>query len=305
MNLVPIVFSFDDNLQLQAGVCITSLLENAKPETFYDVFILHDDRCKFPVNGFLEKLHQNYDNFKITYRSVGNAFEGAYEVRGITVATYYRLLIPEIIPEYNKIFYFDVDIIFQNDLFDFYSHIDLKDFYVGGVSTPYSGIAPYVNKVIKMDIAKYICGGTLVMNSKKILEDNLIEDFKKVASENYLYQDQDTLNIVCGDKIKILPPWFGMVGTVCEILANPTQKYYRKEDVDYALHYGIIHYTGYKPWKAWCHNFDIWWEYYRKSIYFDPKFYFEFYNNKIIEYDQVSLWKRVKYLLRYFKTRKW
>ena len=30
MNKVPVVFCFDDNLALPAGVCITSLLENAK-----------------------------------------------------------------------------------------------------------------------------------------------------------------------------------------------------------------------------------------------------------------------------------
>lgn len=305
MNQVPLVFSFDDNLQLPAGVCITSLLENAKEDTFYDIFILHDDYCEYPESGFLEKLHQKYDNFNITYRSVGNAFEGAYEVRGITIAAYYRLLIPEVISEYDKIFYFDVDIIFRNDLSELYSHTNLDDFYIAGVSTPYSDITPYVNRVINMDISKYICSGTLLINSKKIIEDNLVEKFKRVASKNHLYQDQDTLNIVCGDKIKILPPWFGVVGKMYEIISDPNQKYYNKEAVDYALHYGIIHYAGGKPWQGWSHNFDIWWEYYRKSIYFDPIFYLDFYHNKMIEYDQLSLWKRVRYLLRYFKTKKW
>ena len=41
MRTIPILFTFDDKLVLAAGVCITSLLENAAPDTFYDIFILH------------------------------------------------------------------------------------------------------------------------------------------------------------------------------------------------------------------------------------------------------------------------
>ena len=36
MKTVPIVFAFDNNLILPACVCISSLLMNAKEETFYD-----------------------------------------------------------------------------------------------------------------------------------------------------------------------------------------------------------------------------------------------------------------------------
>ena len=41
MNVVPIVFAFDNNLILPACVCISSLMMNAKEDTFYDIFILH------------------------------------------------------------------------------------------------------------------------------------------------------------------------------------------------------------------------------------------------------------------------
>ena len=61
-----------------------------------------------------------------------------------------------------------------------------------------------------------------------------------------------------------------------------------------------IHYNGQKPWKGWCVNFDIWWECYRKSPFYDEKFYFDFFYNKLNEHDQLPLWKRVKILLRYF-----
>ncbi|MBE9392069.1 glycosyltransferase family 8 protein [Elizabethkingia anophelis] len=303
MNKIPIAFCFDDNLLMPAGICLTSLLENAHSDTFYDIFILHDNKSKFPESGYLEKLHNQYQNFNITYRNVGNAFEGAFEIRGITVAAYYRLLIPEVITEYDKIFYFDVDIIFRSDLSEIFMGTDLADYYVAGVSTPYSDLKNYINNTIKMDVDKYICSGTIILNSKKILQDDIISKFKETAKFPWKYQDQDVLNKVCKDKIKLLAPWFGIVGTINEITANIDQKYYGQKDLDLIFNSGTIHYNGAKPWKDWCYNFDIWWEYYRKSIFFDPKFYFEFYHYKLTEYDRLPLWKRIKILLRYFKTR--
>ena len=97
-NIIPIVFCFDYQMELAAGVCITSLLENALPTTFYDIYILHSEVCSF-VNSRINELELVYDNCRITYRSVGLAFDSAFEIRGISVATYYRLLIPELIPE--------------------------------------------------------------------------------------------------------------------------------------------------------------------------------------------------------------
>lgn len=302
MKTVPIVFCFDDNWELPAGVCITSLLLNAKADTFYDIFILHSENATFP-NGRLNELPLKYKNCRITYRCVGNEFQDAFEIREITVATYYRLLIPDIIPEYDKIMYHDVDVIFRNDLSEIYENIDLTDYYVAGVSTPYSDIEDYVRTVIRVDINQYICPGTMIINSKKMRDNNIVIRLKEEAKKCWLFQDMDVLNIVCAGGIKTLPPWFGIVGTVSEILADANQRYYSKQEVDYAIQYGTIHYNGPKPWKNWSPNFDIWWEYYRKSIFFDPKFYYDFYHRKVNEYDLLPLWKRVKILLRYFKTR--
>lgn len=302
MRIVPIVFCFDDNLELPAGVCISSLLLHAAPNTFYDIFILHSDECRFPV-GRLNQLPLHYGNCRINYRTVGREFEQAFEIRGITVAAYYRLLIPELIPEYDKVLYSDVDVIFRDDLAGLYVSTDLEEYYVGGVSTPYSDITDYVEKVIKTPIAQYIASGNLILNSKKLREDGVVECFKEVARLKWKYQDMDTINIVCAGKIKLLPPWFCMTGTTFEILNDVNQKYYPEEVAEYARKHGIIHYNGPKPWNQYCLNFDIWWEYYRKSIFFDPTFYYEFYLGKMNEYDLLPFWKRIKILLRYFKTR--
>jgi len=302
MKKTPIVFCFDDNLLMPAGTCLSSLLKNANSDTFYDIFILHDEKAKFITSKYLEKLRDKYKNFSITYRSVGKAFEDAFEIRGITKACYYRLLIPEIIPEYDKIMYSDVDVIFREDQSDVFFNTNMEDFYVAGVSTPYSDISDYTRNVIKIESSKYIASGNLIFNSKKILEDKILDKFKKLAKKAWKYQDMDVINIACKGKIKYLSPSFCIVVTAAEILSSPEQQYYDKKIAEHASRFGTIHYNGTKPWKTWCVNFDIWWEYYRKSIFFDSKFYFDFYKDKYDEYDKLSLYKRIKILVRYFKN---
>ncbi|MBD1432236.1 glycosyltransferase family 8 protein [Sphingobacterium sp. DN00404] len=306
MKKIPVVFCFDDNLLIPAGVSITSLLENADSNTFYDIFILHDDQAIYPASGFLERLYERYKNTKITYRSVGNQFRDAFEIRGITIPAYYRLLIPDLIPEYDKIMYHDVDVIFRHDLSDIYEKTDMSDYYMAGVLSP--GL--FNKKVTErrvglgLDPRNYILSGNLILNSALLREDKVVFRFKEEAKNNHVHQDMDVINLVCKGKVKILSPIFcGTIELFKLAIHKTKQSVYNLEELHDMQQQGIIHYNGPKPWKSWCPNFDIWWEYHRKSIYYDSKFYFNFFYDKLEEYDRLSLWQRVKLLVRYFKTR--
>lgn len=52
MKTVPIAFAFDNNLVLPACICISSLLMNAKEETFYDIFILYSSKINLHKEQF-------------------------------------------------------------------------------------------------------------------------------------------------------------------------------------------------------------------------------------------------------------
>ena len=114
MNIVPIAFAFDNNLVMPACICISSLMMNANEDTFYDIFILHSASENLDKSD-LDRIPNHYKNCRIQYRTVGNEFDGAFEIRGITTPAYYRLLIPELIPEYDKVLYSDVDVIFRDE----------------------------------------------------------------------------------------------------------------------------------------------------------------------------------------------
>lgn len=304
MKIVPIVFAFDNNLVLPACVCISSLLMNAKEDTFYDIFILHSEKEKLNKTE-LDKVSHYFPNCKIQYRVVDETFDKSFEIRGITTPAYYRLLIPELIPEYDKIIYSDVDVIFRSDLSDFYLNTDMQNYYIAGVNS-FAHLIPENLTYYKrkgMDARGIIYSGNLIFNSKKIIEDNIIPKFRSLATNKYKFQDMDILNIVCNGKIKYLSPEFCLTTYISNwTIYNRSElnKFWTDEIIDRALSKGIVHYNGQKPWKGFCVNFDIWWEYYRKSPFFDEKYYFDFFYSHLNELDQLSLWKRIKILIRYF-----
>ncbi|MBO5172490.1 MAG: glycosyltransferase family 8 protein [Bacteroidaceae bacterium] len=304
MNIIPIAFAFDNNLTFPACVCLSSLMMHAKADTFYDIFILHSEKEMLRTED-LDKLPTFYPNCRITYRTVDNTFDQAFEIRGITMAAYYRLLIPELIPECDKIIYSDVDVIFRDDLSEIYQ-TDIEDYYIAGVDS-IAHLIPdlknYYEQVRHCDSKGQIYSGNLIINSKKILEDKLIALFKEHIGEKYKFQDMDILNIVCNGKIKYLSPSFCLTTYINDFAVNnidALKENWAEVDVRYALEKGIVHFNGQKPWKGFCVNFDIWWEYYRKSPFFDPKYYFDFFYGKLDEQDQLPLMKRIKILVRYF-----
>lgn len=305
MKTIPIVFAFDNNLVLPACVCISSLLMNAKEDTFYDIFILYSEKEKLAKTG-LDKIPHYFPNCKIQYRVVDNTFDTAFEIRGITTPAYYRLLIPELIPEYDKVIYSDVDIIFRMDLSDLYN-LNIDSYYLAatrdlGLNFDEDG-KKYIASVDGLVQGEYLQSGFIVLNSKKMREDHLVSCFRKLSQKKLKYQDQDILNLSCKGHVLFLSLKYNMTDySYYYVNRDPEQivNLFDIHEIKDALKHGNIHYNGHKPWKKYSVNFDIWWEYYRKSPFFDEKYYFDFFYSRLNELDQLSLWKRIKILIRYF-----
>lgn len=305
MRTVPIAFAFDNNLTKAACVCLYSLLTNACKDTFYDIYIMSSNRISLQHDN-IDATASAFQNCKISYIKVDDTFNESFEIRGITTTAYYRLLIPKYITSYDKIIYSDVDVIFRSDLSEIYFNTELDDYYMAGVNS-LAHLIPsykkYYTDKLKLDPAQIIYSGNLIINSKKIREDGIVNEFIKHSNKKYIFQDMDIINLVCKDRIKFLEPKFCLSTFITEwAIRSPKtiSEIWDKQSIDKAMESGIIHYNGQKPWKGYCINFDIWWEYYRKSPVFDEQTYFDFFYGKLNELDQLSLWKRVKILIRYF-----
>lgn len=212
MNKVPIAFAFDNNLILPACICISSLLINANKDTFYDVFILHSSKIRLEKE-MLNRLSMHFDNCKIQYRQVDDSFDSAFEIRGITTAAYYRLLIPELIGEYDKVIYSDVDIIYRMDLFELYQ-LNIDSYYLAatrdlGLNLTEDG-KKYINSIDGLVQGQYLQSGFIMLNCNKMLKDGLINKFRSFATKKLKYQDQDILNLSCSGKVLFLPLKYNM-----------------------------------------------------------------------------------------------
>lgn len=270
---------------------------NAKESTFYDIFILHPASEELKHKE-LDKIPSFYSNCRIQYIAVDDTFAQAYEIRGITTPAYYRLLIPELIPQYDKVLYSDVDVIFRTDLSLLYA-TDLFDNYIAatydlGLCLSNDG-REYIESIKGLVKGDYIQSGFLIINSRIIRDKGVVEKFKEASKQKLRYQDQDILNLVCRGCIFIIPFLYNMTDQLFYYMDTEPQRIkgkYDNADMVEAHKKGTIHFNGFKPWKGWCVNFDIWWEYYRKSPFYDEKFYFDFFYNKLDEYDRLSFYRK-------------
>lgn len=171
---IPIVFSCDQHVAMPAGVCISSLLANAREETHYDIYILHNaENLRAEHQREIEKIKIQYPDCQLTFIDVGNRFAGSFEVRNITIAAYYRLMIAELLPQYDKVLYGDIDMIFRDDLSQVYETSLRGNELIAGVNTR-------SNRDIRQNCEKightadvYVNTGFLVINTRLWREEQL------------------------------------------------------------------------------------------------------------------------------------
>ena len=132
--LVPIVMASDENYLLPTCVTIISILENGSSKNTYFVYMLVNRQNVDMDKGIFEKLKQKYPNFEYQYLVINeelfaNATMTNYH---ITVETYYRLVISDLLPYYERCLYLDGDLIVRCDVEELYT-VDMKSDYLAAV----------------------------------------------------------------------------------------------------------------------------------------------------------------------------
>ncbi|WP_158027261.1 glycosyltransferase family 8 protein [Labilibacter marinus] len=263
---IPIVFSFNDKYTIPAGVCITSLLSTAFKNNFYEIHILYgQNRLNQANQKKIKQLEKEYSNCAISFVSVNNKFNNAYEIRDVSLDTYFRLLIPSIFAAHSRVIYCDVDIIFKKDISGLLK-TNLTNKCIAGVKEyPNSILHPKVKRHIsKLDLeaSKYINAGVLIFNNDII---NSHKNYETLINSHmkrkFKYQDQDILNIIFKNEIKFLPDSYNYNYNSIEQGINIIDPH-------------IIHYTLQKPWNQPKLFSQYWWDNYANSIFYDEKFYF-------------------------------
>jgi len=197
-----------------------------------------------------------------------------------TIAASYRLLLPDLLPYYDKVLYIDCDMIFRNDLSELYQTIDLADNYMAGVFEATLEVQQAHMQAIGCAPGTYINSGLLLMNLKQLRADGMVAKFLEAAKEEGLeFPDQDVINQLCKGRIIGLSPFWNSIRTfLLPQYKADFLKFYTEQDWQTVQQNGNVHYTGPKPWKTFTVAFDLWWSYYntlpeeiKQLLPIDPK----------------------------------
>ena len=260
-NIIPVVFSFDKRILIGASVAIKSLIDTAKETTTYDIRIFHSDlnienqrELALLVQGTRHNVAFHYINPEL--------FKSApHNNKSWTELVYYRLLIPEIMREYNKVIYADVDVLFKGDLAEIYND-NLEDYECAAVAMEPNNDKMICHKYFpenKNDLT-YI-SSFIIFNCKKMREENFVKrvyETIKTFDKRLKFYDLDTLNITC-DKIKPIPYRYGVFQSIYyndDITKAEEYKFlknvFSREELENEKQNTImLHYAGRlgKPWR--------------------------------------------------------
>lgn len=169
----------------------------------------------------------------------------------ISTAACYRYFIPMLNFDYAKGIYIDCDIIVRGDISELFS-FNLGDNFLAGADDFAKS-----NYVRNLKLTRYFNSGVLLINIAKMRRENIVA--KLVAKtlelkDKIKYLDQDVLNIVLKDKVKILPSKWGAVSQLFR--RSVSSDFIDESEITEAVYEpAIIHFTG--PDKPWVIPFGI------------------------------------------------
>lgn len=251
MSKIRVVFAINDAYTEHLNIAIYSLLKN-NPKSQLDIYVL----CKSLTRRNQQSIRNITRYFKDTKIEIMELDSRAkrfdtlsLNIQHISIETYYRYILAELFPDFDKVIYIDADILVSGSLKDLYS-MDLQDIYLAGVNDHYvAGVGKDGNPTLSPDYKEwigfergelYLNAGVLLMNLKKMREDGIVEKLfeNTIRLDGKIkFQDQDILNITMQGKLKALPSIF-----------NYTDQAKRDDNAEMS-EIKIIHYNGpAKPW---------------------------------------------------------
>lgn len=262
-TITPIVVAFTPNYFLPAMVCISSVLEHSPLTAHYEVICLATEEIPQEQQRMLKGLAP--DRLSIRYLSAPRELDDIAVPERFGKASLYRLMLPELLPEYDKVIYHDCDMIIRQDLSALYREIELDDdTFLAAVAEPTLSVQRLERQRLGIPEGQYLNSGFLVMNLKTMRRDHISEKLiQEVRRLDTLFLDQDALNVVCKGHIRYISPIYNSIRTMflpqykAEFL-----KIYTESDWQQIAQEGNIHYTGAKPWNHRTIELVAWWQQY-------------------------------------------
>lgn len=241
-NTIELAFCIDNNFAIHLCILLQSIKCNLSENVSVNCNILGE-----LSNDSKSKLNELSDVFfNLTF--YGNV-DGVEELHiserykdRLTIVTYYRLMLPKILLDKNKVIYLDADMIVLEDILNLWK-INLNGFSTAVVED-FNLQKDKRDSLLNLKFNRYFNAGLLVMDldawRKNNLADKSIINIK--SNPDYEYNDQDGLNVILdGDCCFLEEKWNAQT----PVLSNNERNIRPK----------IVHFTGQeKPWHISCQH---------------------------------------------------
>ena len=262
---VPVISAIDANFVPVYSVFLASLLAHSNPNRFYDLILLTENVSAEAIHVFQAQIRP------YKYVSLRSVDMTDYPVPfldkvGFKKPAFFRLIMPELLPEYTKAVYLDTDTILLEDVAVLYDTLsygfaavisditmhaysnnpEVTEDYLGS----YGNMSTYWDKYLNLSTkakAAYFNSGVMVFDLEKMRRANIVEKIMTLLrTKPFIFVDQDILNIAFdGDVQKLSLKW-----NFFQAL-NPKLEYPDEVLAERALaeeNICLIHYAWKKPW---------------------------------------------------------
>ena len=270
---IAVAFFADLNYFPYVAVAVRSIVETASSENAYDVLVFTDADVRTPIRERLLDVTRGCSNVSLRLVVLDAAdllsIKGLF-VGGLSSMTYGRLLLPTLLADYRRAIYLDVDVVVREDLAHLFA-IDLKGNLVGAVKDEgvvRCSVPPIWREgVLKVcpdfDFDRYVNAGLLLMDLDGLRrEKSMMRALELSARNQFLFCDQDAVNISLRDRILQLPRLWNQCTNALPVLEDGVP------DV-LGARTGIVHYASRKPWQEYSADSPdwMWWDIASRTSY--------------------------------------
>ena len=260
-----IAYAPDDKYINQTIVSMVSAIENNKEHEIEFIIIyskLNEESIK--------KLHDVPNCILRLLQVDESIFTSLPLSHWVTVQAWFRIKLPDMCPDLDKILYLDCDTLVLGDLSELFN-TDLSGKYLAGVKDVW-GVKRYCER-LSMTSGVYVNSGMLLLNADYCRQEGFFDkivDFANNNSKIIEFCDQDSINKIADEKKVVLHPKFNFMDTWWR---GGYYEFWGKEEEGYLSakeNPVIAHLTGLKPAFKGCGNKfkDEWWKYAKlTSIY--------------------------------------
>lgn len=245
-----VVFATDNNYAQHCLVALTSLAIN---NVDVHVFIIVPPDFDFNVKTLFEQSATRW-HFILNWVIIPDDFvsrlplPSGKNIEHISLAAYYRLFIPELLPDnIDKVIYLDCDIVVCGSIYELWS-IDIKGKAMAACDPRDCQFAINIRAYERLLLPKnyaYFNSGVLIINLAFWRKEEVQKQFLCFITKNYhniIYHDQDVLNAVLYDRTVYFSEQYNMQRTATEndgVFENPV----------------IVHFSSVpKPWNWYCNH---------------------------------------------------